>query len=516
MIVVFGSINVDLVARVERLPGPGETVKGPEYQVFPGGRAPTRPLPRAAPAHPWRWSAPSAATTSASAGSTSLVSDGVDVSDVATVGAPTGIAMIAVDRGAENMIIVASGANRLAAADSVARRVGDGDTLVLQFEVPEGAVLEAARAASGRGGRVIVNAAPPAPSTRNSPVTRRPDRQRTRGGRGRPWHRPARGADRLRPCLRRRSGGAVVVTLGADGAFAAEGDAEFRVPSPKVEVLDTTAAGDAFVGALAAALDRGADLRQAVIDGVAAGSLAVEAFGAQPSLPRARGDPRAGGGADSGLTARHRCRQRGVYRLARGDDGLKAGQRRRRRIGTTASRPLRCSHAFRLVLSTAVAGTLIAAMVPEIRALMDRRATAEGSTVAVTSAPQSAGARLGDVVIPADGQGHFRVTARVRGPNLAFLADTGATVVALRASDAARLGLRPMPADYTVPIETANGRVLGASARLDALEVGSIRVAGVDALVLPDKALGGNLLGMSFLKRLRPFRGRRRSARPLP
>ncbi len=78
-------------------------------------------------------------------------------------------------------------------------------------------------------------------------------------------------------------------------------------------------------------------------------------------------------------------------------------------------------------------------------------------------------------------------------------------MVALRASDAARVGLRPAPADFTVPVETANGRVLGAPAVLDEVEVGSVRVARVDALVLPDKALGGNLLGMSFLKRLGRF-----------
>ncbi len=288
MIVVFGSINVDLVARVERLPGPGETVKGPDYQVFPGGKGANQALAA-------RRAGASVAMVGAVGGDDFrergldlLIADGVDVADVATVGAPTGIAMIAVDRSAENMIVVASGANRLARADAVARRVGDGDTLLLQFEVPDAAVLEAARAASARGGRVIVNAAPAGPVDEELArltdvlIVNEHEAAEVARGIGLPEEPFA-----FARAFAKRSGGAVVVTLGSEGAFAAEGETEIRVASPKVDVVDTTAAGDAFVGALAAALDRGAALAAAVIDGVAAGSLAVEAFGAQPSLPRA-------------------------------------------------------------------------------------------------------------------------------------------------------------------------------------------------------------------------------------
>ncbi|BBE73183.1 retropepsin-like aspartic protease family protein [Oharaeibacter diazotrophicus] len=158
----------------------------------------------------------------------------------------------------------------------------------------------------------------------------------------------------------------------------------------------------------------------------------------------------------------------------------------------------------KLLFSTAFAALLLTAAVPEIRALADRFATPapEPDAVAAAAPRPSGGTRLGDVVVPADASGHFRLDARVGGVRLGFLADTGATTVALRAGDAAKLGIRPAPTDYVVPVTTANGRVMAAPATLDAVEVGAIRIAAVEALVLPDAALAGNLLGMSFLGRL--------------
>lgn len=300
MIVVFGSINVDLVARVERLPGPGETVKGPGYQVFPGGKGANQALAARRAGAEVAIVGAVGADGFRERGLELLVADGVDVADVATVDAPTGIAMIAVDRAAENMIIVASGANGEARPDAVSRRIGEGDTLLLQYEVPEAAVLEAARAASARGGRVVLNAAPAGPVVEELArlvdvlVVNEHEAGEVGRGAGLPEEPIA-----FAKAFSKRTGGAVVVTLGADGAYAVDGEREIRVPSPVVQVVDTTAAGDAFVGALAAALDRGLSLEDAVVDGIAAGSLAVETLGAQPSLPyrdaiaaRAAGLPR--------------------------------------------------------------------------------------------------------------------------------------------------------------------------------------------------------------------------------
>jgi len=101
--------------------------------------------------------------------------------------------------------------------------------------------------------------------------------------------------------------------------------------------------------------------------------------------------------------------------------------------------------------------------------------------------------------------GHFEVSARIRGRAIDFMVDTGASLVILRESDAARIGIRPMRSDYTAAVSTANGRIMAAPAKLDRVELGGITVYDVPALVLPDDALWRNLLGMSFLSKLRRF-----------
>jgi aspartyl protease family protein len=101
--------------------------------------------------------------------------------------------------------------------------------------------------------------------------------------------------------------------------------------------------------------------------------------------------------------------------------------------------------------------------------------------------------------------GHFRVDARVDGRHIDFMVDTGASLVIMRETDAANVGLRPMPRDYTAIVSTANGRIKAAPAKLERIEVGDITVFDVAALVLPDEALSQNLLGVSFLSRLRRY-----------
>jgi aspartyl protease family protein len=101
--------------------------------------------------------------------------------------------------------------------------------------------------------------------------------------------------------------------------------------------------------------------------------------------------------------------------------------------------------------------------------------------------------------------GHYPVEARIEGRRIDFIVDTGASLVILRESDAARLGIRPMHSDYTATVSTANGKIKAARASLDRVEVGGITVENVQALVLPDEALWKNLLGMSFLSRLKRY-----------
>jgi aspartyl protease family protein len=130
-----------------------------------------------------------------------------------------------------------------------------------------------------------------------------------------------------------------------------------------------------------------------------------------------------------------------------------------------------------------------------------------GSTVALSSAPTpapvSSSASARNVVLTKAPNGHFQVEARVDGRRIEFLVDTGASHIALRAREAARLGIYPRPSDYTVRVSTANGITKAALVQLRSVEVGDILIRDVSAIVHPDEGLSVNLLGMTFLSRVR-------------
>ncbi len=117
----------------------------------------------------------------------------------------------------------------------------------------------------------------------------------------------------------------------------------------------------------------------------------------------------------------------------------------------------------------------------------------------------AAGSGPRSVTVSRDWRGQIEVDAVVNGRRVGFMVDTGASVIALTASDAARLGIRPAPRDFVTEVKTANGTVRAAPAKLDKVEVGDLVVRDVAALVMPDAALSDNLLGLSFLSRLRRF-----------
>jgi aspartyl protease family protein len=139
------------------------------------------------------------------------------------------------------------------------------------------------------------------------------------------------------------------------------------------------------------------------------------------------------------------------------------------------------------------------------RAVSNKPAHANAVQPAVPeqSAPESYSGR--SMTLDADRQGHFKAEARIEGRRLDFMVDTGASMVVLRESAAAEIGIRPMPADYTARVSTANGTIKGAPTRLDRIELGDITVFDVPALVLPDEALAQNLLGVSFLSKLKRY-----------
>src|SRR5262245_7761787 len=116
--------------------------------------------------------------------------------------------------------------------------------------------------------------------------------------------------------------------------------------------------------------------------------------------------------------------------------------------------------------------------------------------------PSNSGRSL---MVESDRQGHFQVEARVEGRFMDFVVDTGASLVVLRESSAAMAGIRPQPRDYTAVARTANGKIKAAPAKIDRIEIGDISVYDVPAMVLPDEALAKNLLGVSFLSRLRRY-----------
>jgi ribokinase len=289
MIVVFGSINIDLVTRAERIPAPGETVLGDDYSVIPGGKGANQALAArragAEVALVGAYGVDGFALTAISL----LRADGVDLSACLAVDKPTGVAFITVDPHGENAIVVASGANaRANAAQLDARGMSSADILLMQREVPIPEVEAAAALARRHGAKVLLNAAPAGAvspelmANLDYLVVNEHEAAIVGAGLGLSGELEDIAAE-----IDRRHGVATLVTLGAAGAVAFSKGRRYQAPAPAVTVVDTTAAGDTFVGAFAAALDRGLDFDAALRRGLAAGSLACTKAGAQPSMPYA-------------------------------------------------------------------------------------------------------------------------------------------------------------------------------------------------------------------------------------
>lgn len=293
MILVFGSINVDLVARVATIPGPGKTVLAPSYERHFGGKGANQAVAAARLAPPGRV-AMAACVGDDGFGRESidnLAANGVGIELVRADASPTGCAFITVDARAENAITVASGANLSPKAEDVPDALlTSGMTLVLQMEVPFAQSLALARRTRQAGGRVVWNCAPVPDgfSTADASallaasdvlIVNEHEAADVAAILGEPDAGIARFiAGTTTGCI---------VTAGADGAFAHPPDGEtFHVPAPRIEPVDTTGAGDTFVGAVAAALDEGLGLRQALDLGCRAAALSCLAPGAQGGMPR--------------------------------------------------------------------------------------------------------------------------------------------------------------------------------------------------------------------------------------
>jgi ribokinase len=285
-IVVVGSVNLDLVVRVARLPGPGETVSGGDVFRNPGGKGANQAV---AAARLGRGVAMVGRVGDDQAGRellASLRADGVDTAHVRVAdGVPSGAAFITVGDDGENQIVVSPGANaRLAPEDvgAAGAALRAAAVTLVQLEVPLAAVTAAVRAA---GGRVVLNPAPvrtlPAELLGEVDVLV-PNRVELAQLAAAP---PPATVEEAAGLAGRLPARAVVVTLGADGALVVEQGHVSHVPAVPVRPVDTTAAGDAFCGGLADALAGGAALPDAARWAVRVAAAACTRQGAQVSLP---------------------------------------------------------------------------------------------------------------------------------------------------------------------------------------------------------------------------------------
>jgi len=285
-VVVLGSANLDIVVPVPHHPVTGETVLGGHHDRIPGGKGANQAV---AAARLGARVAMVGRVGSDDAGRTlrtALQAAGVDCRHLAVDGlAPSGLALIGVDRSGDNTIIVSPGANGRVGPDDVvaaASLLASAAVTLVQLEVPAMAV-EAALAASG--GQVVLNPAPA--SFLSSALLERvdvlvPNRIELAQLAG---SAEAGGLAAVEEMARGLPVPTVVVTLGADGALLVAGGDAVVLPAPPVEAVDTTGAGDAFCGAIAEALARGVAIDEATARAVHAGSLATTRRGAQPSLP---------------------------------------------------------------------------------------------------------------------------------------------------------------------------------------------------------------------------------------
>jgi ribokinase len=262
---VVGSTNLDLVARVERLPQPGETVSGAGFARNPGGKGANQAVAAARLGADVRFVGAVGDDSFADEALAGLRDSGCELA-VRTVAGPTGVALICVEAGGENTIVVAPGANAGLRPDDVRL---EGDTAVLcQLEIPPETVAAAAARAPGF---FALNAAPANPVP--AEVVRRADLVVV--------NRYELEALPETPRL-------VALTLGADGAVLLEGRAEVvRTEAPRVDAVDGTAAGDAFTACLVVSLLEGRAREEALTRACKAGAIAATRPGAQPSLPTA-------------------------------------------------------------------------------------------------------------------------------------------------------------------------------------------------------------------------------------
>ncbi len=287
-ILVVGSLNADLVVNAPRFPQPGETISGEDLQIIPGGKGANQAV-----------AAARLGTNVSMLGRVgkdnfgdflleNLKSDKVDSKLVQRDDASTGTAIIIVDSNGQNSIVLSAGANgKVTHADVNNASFLDFSLLLLQLEIPTLTVLRAAQRAGENGLRVILNPAPAQPipaeliALTDFIIPNEIELSLLTGI----AITNIESAEKSARILLERGAKHVIVTLGSKGALIVSGTQVTHVDSYQVDVVDTTAAGDAFIGGFASALLQEKSLEEAVRYGCACGGLATTKFGAQPSMP---------------------------------------------------------------------------------------------------------------------------------------------------------------------------------------------------------------------------------------
>jgi ribokinase len=283
MIIVFGSVNLDLIFPVPHIPGPGETVLGPSIRIEPGGKGANQAVAAARDGAVVVMAGAVGRDTLADSALTLSREAHVDLTRLIETDASTGCAAIAVDPEGNNAIAVGSGANRFARHGQIEDALlGPWSTVVLQMEVPAEETAALIHRARAKSARVVLNLAPagPLPKAALKEVDVLVVNETESA-----WLAAHLGCADGAAQMFDRLGVTIVRTMGAAGLEVANATGVTAVPAREIIPVDTTAAGDCFVGVLAAALDRGATMMVALSRATAAAALCCTRAGSQGSIP---------------------------------------------------------------------------------------------------------------------------------------------------------------------------------------------------------------------------------------